>query len=112
MLERRKAESLGPWVFSEGATRPMRISSFDHLHETMCRTLKMPGVFVSHSLRHTCGTRLGEAGADAFTNMRLMGHSNVTVRQLYVHLAPEAQERSVKRLKGLNQTATAKLPAS
>jgi hypothetical protein len=27
------------------------------------------------------GTRLGESGADAFTIMRLMGHSTVTVSQ-------------------------------
>ena len=37
-----------------------------------------------HSFRHTYGTRLGEGGADAFTIMKLMGHSTVLVSQLYV----------------------------
>jgi integrase len=78
----------------------------------MRQTLKMPGVFVLHSLRHTYGTRLGEAGADAFTIMRLMGHSSVTVSQRYVHPTPEALERVVERLEALNQSAMAKLPAS
>jgi integrase len=32
--------------------------------------LKFAADFVHHSLRHTFGTRLGEAGADAFTIMR------------------------------------------
>jgi site-specific recombinase XerD len=35
------------------------------------------------SFRHTFGTRLGEAGADAFTIMKAMGHSTVTVSQKY-----------------------------
>lgn len=31
-----------------------------------------------YSLRHTALTRLGETGADAFTIMRIAGHSSVT----------------------------------
>jgi integrase len=46
--------------------------------------------FVLNSLRHTFGTRLGESGADAFTIMRLMGLSTVTVSQRCVHPSPEA----------------------
>jgi hypothetical protein len=45
---------------------------------------------------------LGEAGADAFTIMRLMGHSNVTVSQRYVHPSPEAVELAFERLTVLN----------
>ena len=41
--------------------------------------LNVPADFVLHSLRHTFATRLGESGADAFTIMRLRGHSRVTV---------------------------------
>ena len=43
-------------------------------------------------------TRLGEAGADAFTIMRIAGHSSVTVSQRYVHPSPEALERAFERL--------------
>jgi len=85
-------------------------SSLDHLHLDFRKTLKMPEEFVLHSLRHTYGTRLGESGADAFTIMRLMGHSSVTVSQRYVHPTPEALERAVERLEGLNQQATNSLP--
>lgn len=65
----------------------------------------MPEEFVIYSLRHTYGTRLGEAGADAFTIMRLMGHSSVTVSQRYVHPSPEAMERAVERLQIMNDKA-------
>jgi hypothetical protein len=46
---------------------------------------------------------MGEAGADAFTIMRLAGHSTVVVSQRYVHPSPEALERAFERLENLNQ---------
>jgi hypothetical protein len=47
-------------------------------------------------------TRLGEAGADALTIMRIAGHSSVTVSQRYVHPTPEGLERAFQRLEDLN----------
>jgi hypothetical protein len=49
------------------------------------------------------GLGSGESGADAFTIMRLMGHSSVTVSQKYVHPTPETMERAVQRLQSMNQ---------
>ena len=51
-----------------------------------------------HSLRHTMLSRLGESGVDAFTIMRIAGHSSITVSQRYVHPSPEAVERAFERL--------------
>jgi hypothetical protein len=48
-------------------------------------------------------TRLGEAGADAFTIMRIAGQSSVTVSQRYVHPMPEGLERAFERLEDLNR---------
>jgi integrase len=112
MLEGRRARSNSPWVFADGEGSPMLSSSLDHLHRKLRQTLKMPVEFVLHSLRHTYGTRLGEAGADAFTIMRLMGHSSVTISQRYVHPTPEALERAVERLEVLNQKAQEALAES
>lgn len=112
MLGKRKGEHETPRVFAERASRPMLNSSLDHQHKDLREVLKMTGEFVLHSLRHTYGTRLGEAGADAFTIMRLMGHSSVTVSQRYVHPTPEALERAVERLETLNQRAANALPES
>ena len=71
----------------------------------LVRKYIFPKDFVIHSTRHTCLTRLGEAGADAFTMMKLAGHSSVTVSQRYVHPTPEAVERAFDRLEALNQLA-------
>lgn len=53
-----------------------------------------------HSLRHTFLTRLGEAGADAFTIMRIAGHSSITVSARYVHPSDGAMEAAFERLGG------------
>ena len=49
-----------------------------------------------HSLRHTYLTRLGLAGVEAFTIMRLAGHGSVTVSQRYVHPTPQAMEMRLR----------------
>lgn len=46
---------------------------------------KLPVEFVPHAFRHTMLTRLGEAGAGAFTIMEVAGHASVTMSQRYVH---------------------------
>src|SRR5215467_1290606 len=71
-------------------------------HDDVRTALKLPADFVLHSLRHTMLTRLGESGADAFTIMRIAGHSSVTVSQRYVHPTPEGMERAFERLEDLN----------
>ena len=48
-----------------------------------------------HSCRHTCATRLGMSGADAFTIMRIMGWSNVQIAMRYVHPTPEALGKAI-----------------
>ena len=60
-----------------------------------CRYL---GNFVLSSLRNTMLTRLGESGVDAFTIMRIAGHSSIVVSQRYIHPTPEAVERAFERL--------------
>jgi hypothetical protein len=47
-------------------------------------------------------TRLGEAGADAFSIMKIDGHSSVTVSQRYVHPTPEGMDPAIDRLESLN----------
>jgi site-specific recombinase XerD len=81
----------------------------DEQHRNVRTALKLSADFVPQSLRHTFGTRLGEAGADAFTIMKLMGHSTVIVSQRYVHPSPESVERAFSRLEALNESARQKL---
>jgi site-specific recombinase XerD len=69
----------------------------------------MSSEFVLHSLRHAFGTRLGESGADAFTIMKLMSHSNVTVSQRDVNPSPESLERAFTSLETLNMAELQKV---
>src|SRR5271165_7075481 len=64
-------------VFHRADGSPWPNSHLGQQHSRVRTLLKMPSDFVLHSLRHSFGTRLGESGADAFTIMRLMGHSTV-----------------------------------
>ena len=89
-------------VFKRKDGSPLRNSDLGHMHASVRTLLKLPADCVLHSLRHTFGTRLGEAGADAFTIMRLMGHSTVIVSQRYVHPSPEAVELAFERMTTLN----------
>jgi integrase len=81
---------------------PLVLTRLDQQHRRLRKLLKLPEDFVLHSFRHTYGTRLGEAGADAFTIMRLMGHSTVVVSQRYVHPTPETLESAVERMELLS----------
>lgn len=90
-------------VFQRADGLPWPNSHLGQQHSRVRALLKMPSDFVLHSLRHSFGTRLGESGADAFTIMRLMGHSTVTVSQRYVHPSPEAVEMAYGRMMVMNQ---------
>lgn len=57
-------------------------------------------------MRHTFLTRLDEAGVDAFTIMRIAGHSTITVSQKYVHPSTEGMEQAFERLAALNAGKT------
>jgi integrase len=99
--------SLGPrkagYVFHRPDGSQLYQTYVNEQHAAARKLLKLPAEFVPHTFRHTYGTRLGEAGTDAFTIMRLMGHSSVTVSQRYVHPTPETLERAVDRLQQLNR---------
>ena len=59
--------------------------------------------FRLYDLRHTFLTRLGEAGADAFTIQKMAGHSSILISQRYVHPTPERVEEAISRLEDYNR---------
>lgn len=67
-------------------------------HDHLRTLLELPCAFVPHSFRHSFGTRLGEARTDAFTIMRLMGHSTIAMSAKYVHPTPDAVERAISNM--------------
>ncbi|KAA3663152.1 MAG: hypothetical protein DWQ10_00775, partial [Calditrichaeota bacterium] len=52
-----------------------------------------------HNLRHTFASHLVMAGRDLYTVGKLLGHSSVTVTQMYAHLAPDHLRSSVEGLR-------------
>ena len=82
MLSNRHAGSESLLVFpGKIADRPLLVTSCDHEHTKVREQLGMPTEFVLHSLRHSMLSRLGEAGTDTFTLMRIAGHSSITTSQ-------------------------------
>ena len=62
--------------------------------------LKDAGIenFRFHDLRHTAGTRLAEAGADAFTIKDILGHASIQTSAIYVHATDEGKRRALVAL--------------
>jgi integrase len=44
--------------------------------------------FVIHSTRHTCASRMINAGIDIFVVKEILGHASIVTTQIYAHLAP------------------------
>ncbi len=105
VLRKRAKYSCSQFVFANREGKTCLGTSINHLHRNACapkvegvRRPIFPADFVLHSLRHTMLTRLGESGVDAFTIMRIAGHSSIVVSQRYIHPTPEAVERAFERL--------------
>ena len=96
ILLRQKQVSQCEYVFvsDHDHRKQASVSGVNHAHERVREILDLPTEFVLHSMRHTFATRLGKS-ADAFTIMRLMGHSLVTISQRYVHSEQETMENAV-----------------
>jgi site-specific recombinase XerD len=60
--------------------------------------MDLPKDCVVHACRHTFCTKLGEAGADAFTIQKLAGHSSITISARYVHPTGSLLESAIARL--------------
>jgi integrase len=51
-----------------------------------------------HSLRHTFASWLVQDGVSLYEVQKLLGHSNITVTQVYSHLQPEGLHATVNRI--------------
>jgi integrase len=110
MLMARKKAADTFYVFPARGGGAVPGTWLDRQHDGVRRALKLPADFVLHSLRHSMLTRLGEAGADAFTIKEIAGHSSIVISQRYVHPSPEHRERAFERLEEHNRAAGKKTP--
>jgi site-specific recombinase XerD len=54
--------------------------------------------FVIHSLRHTCASRLVNAGVDLYVVCKWLGHSSIQITERYAHLNPDKLVHAVEVL--------------
>ena len=77
---------------------------------TACRQAGIDGL-IWKDLRATFGTRLAEAGCDAFTIAQLLGHSDIRVTMRYVRTVEESKRAAVNAVQ-LNSRKTVHVLAS
>jgi len=75
-----------------------------HSFVSVCLDAKIEGL-LWHDLRATYGTRLGEAGFNAYDIAKLMGHANISTSQRYVRNLPVGAGEAVM-LKNLRRHNT------
>lgn len=59
--------------------------------------------FVIHALRHTCASRLVNAGIDIYTVKEWLGHSSIQVTERYSHLSPDRLAHAAKMLDNIDR---------
>jgi integrase len=89
------------FVFSNGSGEPYDNTNLAHMHAAVRDKLGWPSM-VLHSLRHSFGTRLKEAGADVFDIMKIIGHSTPQISARYVKTSPERVGSVFARLNEAN----------
>jgi integrase len=75
------------------------------IKHSFSRALKVAGIpdFCFHDLRHTAATRMADGGADAFTLMRILGHSDIRMTTRYTHATDQSLRRAVANLDASRQ---------
>lgn len=58
---------------------------------------KLPDV-TAHTLRHTCASRLVQAGVSIYKVQKFLGHSDIRMTERYAHLAPSDLDEAVTAL--------------
>ncbi len=93
LLELCKGKRPDDYVWSNPATgRPY--TDIKHSFPGACSDAKIEGL-VWHDLRATYGTRLGEAGFNAYDIAKLMGHASISTSQRYVRNLPVGSGEAV-----------------
>ncbi len=93
----------GKYVF-EYRGAPIQESLATHRFKIYVRMAGLDPKIHFHSLRHTFASWLVQDGATLYEVQKLLGHSSLTMTQIYSHLEPEQLQKTVNRITclGLN----------
>jgi integrase len=87
------------YIFTlENSDKPIEGNYVSKKFRELVRGLGLDKSIHFHSLRHTFATWLVKAGVSIYEVQKLLGHSNVTVTQVYSHLASDELHSAVARL--------------
>lgn len=89
---KRKSEFVFPSPKTNGKLTDIKHSFTSALSEAEIKD------FHFHDLRHTAATRMADKGADGFTLMRILGHSDIRMTARYTHATDVALRRAVTNL--------------
>lgn len=90
ILQRRKLESVGPYVFTDRSGGPKRYSPAS-IRKAFDRA-GLPGC-TAHTLRHTHASRLIQNGLNIYEVKEMLGHSDIKTTLRYAHI----EQRSVSK---------------
>jgi integrase len=99
ILQRLAGEVEGDYFFVHDRTgQPLTRGVMDAGFRRACSKAGV-SEFSFHSLRHTFGTRLGDADVSLEKIARLMGHSSIRMTMRYVHPTDEGLQRALEHAK-------------
>jgi integrase len=93
LLELCRGKQPDDYVWSNPTTGGP-FTDIKHAFPSACSDAKIEGL-VWHDLRATYGTRLGEAGFNAYDIAKLIGHANISTSQRYVRNLPTGAGEAV-----------------
>jgi integrase len=97
LLSDWKKKASSEIVFHDGGRRKRRDLVSRKFKEYITK-LGLNDCLHFHSLRHTFASWLVQDGVSLYEVQKLLGHSNITVTQVYSHLQPETLHATVNRL--------------
>jgi integrase len=102
LLALRKLAAKDDYVF----TNPKTGKSFAEIKRSFRTACRLAGIdnLRWHDLRHTFGTRLGDAGCAESTIAQLMGHASVEMAYRYTHATEHAKRAAVEAARIGRQT--------
>jgi integrase len=94
-------ERISEYVFASPKTNG-KLTDIKHSFVSALRKAEIED-FCFHDLRHTAASRMADAGADAFTLMKILGHSDIRMTTRYTHATDKAIRRAVTNLDASRQ---------
>lgn len=98
LIKRIKCKSKDDYLFGNERNK---LLTKDYISKTLKRACRAAGIDEGihyHSLRHSFASLLAEKGVSPFHLKELLGHSSVSITEIYSHVSFESLKEAVERL--------------